>query len=335
MKKIIPWMLCLFMSGCSIYSVSTDGANKGIPILVKRPVLYHQTKIAQTHWRVQFVLGEGEKKSPEVPVDIVASPDAYGLLEIIRLELANDKAVTPENFDEKVLARLRKEMAVFNGCGSALLVSTPPCVRGGEYAAILEDKAVVVSELSHEQYYINTKRPWIGSASATIKLAQDGTMTDAQSSVEDKTVETILSVVPVANYLTKQWSLGEKAPDTVTAAAEIGGLSTWVSDALNKAMQAKPAKPKNTVRVLIKETIDTYILRKEMIEIPCGEDDRFCEKGSRKMEALGPALEYPDCKDNRCVELFGMIRGGTEQNEEKKDKKGWTISGSVIPPESD
>jgi hypothetical protein len=338
MKKM-TWLFCLFMSGCSIYSVSTDSANKGIPILVKKPVLYQETKIGQTHWHVKFEMKEGGKTytSPKVPIDIVASWDAYGALETIRLNIENDKNISPDNFDQEVFSHLRSYVSVFSGCGTGPEASAPPCVKAGEYAIVMENKAVVVSELSRQQYYINTKRPWIGSASAAIKLAQDGTMTDAQSEVEDKTVETMLSVVPVASYLTKQWSLGgqdKSESGSAFAAAQVRGFSALVAEGLRNANLARMAKPKNNIRVLVEETIDTYILRKEMMESSCP-DGGVCVEGPRNMGSLGRALEYPQCESNSCVELLGVIRGGIKKDEEEKEQKGWTISGSVVPPEKD
>jgi hypothetical protein len=50
-------------------------------------------------------------------------------------------------------------------------------------------------------HYINVKKPWIGSASATAKLNKDGTLAESAAEVEDKTVETILSALPLKEVL--------------------------------------------------------------------------------------------------------------------------------------
>ena len=43
----------------------------------------------------------------------------------------------------------------------------------------------------------NVKRPWVGSANATIKLNSDGTLSEATAEIEDKTLEILAEILPL------------------------------------------------------------------------------------------------------------------------------------------
>jgi hypothetical protein len=49
-----------------------------------------------------------------------------------------------------------------------------------------------------DQYYVNAKLPWAGSANVDAKVAEDGSLTEASGQVETKTIETLLSPVNTA-----------------------------------------------------------------------------------------------------------------------------------------
>lgn len=57
-----------------------------------------------------------------------------------------------------------------------------------------------------KQYYVNVTRPLVGSASATAKLATDGTLTEATGEVEDSTLSTLLDLLPINAFLTSKFA---------------------------------------------------------------------------------------------------------------------------------
>lgn len=307
-RMIIALVCCLFFTACSLYNVvSTENKNKGIPILVRQPVEYQTTKVAQTYWQVQFTLKVGEEthSAPANPIEIIASSAAYAALLSIGSDLSSEKMLTPEQFRNKISERMRDQALNTGGCGTVATAGIPCVKTSGEYARVLENRIVVVSELSADQYYINTTRPWIGSASATIKLAADGTMTEAQSQIEDKTAATVLSMIPVAGFLTKQWNIS--APIAKIRSSEF--MSAYSLITLSPT-------PKRVIELKAKPVVWTYVLRR-----------RIPENG-----LLGAPLEYSNCAASPCVELVSAAQDGSKPEGKDDKQEGWSISGSLIPP---
>jgi hypothetical protein len=50
-------------------------------------------------------------------------------------------------------------------------------------------------------YTLNVLRPIVGSASATTKLATDGTLSEGTAQIEDKTLSTLLSAIPSTDLI--------------------------------------------------------------------------------------------------------------------------------------
>ena len=63
-------------------------------------------------------------------------------------------------------------------------------------------------------YYANVRRPFIGSASATVKLNENGTLAENTAEIEDKTVETLAEALPIGEALVGDLTAGS-AEDTV------------------------------------------------------------------------------------------------------------------------
>ena len=313
MRSIVAAAMCCFvLASCSLYNV-TNGKGNGIPILVKEPVRYQMTKVAMTHWKVTFALKAGDKEfpAPSGGMEVVASDDAFNALYLIGGQLSGDAGITPDNFAARVAARLHEAEVHWGGCDKGTpsgIVCIRPSVR---YGRTIQNDVVVVSELSGSQYYINTRRPWIGSANATIDLATDGTMTKAQAEVEDKTVETILSVLPIGSFFAKQWNL-----DGADAAlAEIAR-----TDRRTYALISGPGRPKPTIELTLEPVTWTYVLRRRL----------------DKEVSAATALTYPDtgcaAATTPCVQLVSAASDAEKKAPEDKKPEGWTISGSLIPP---
>ncbi len=312
-------LCCLAITSCGLYRVSRQDATKsagipGIPILVKKPVRYQMTKVVMTHWKVAFVLKVGDKEivAPSGEMQIVASNGALLELEGISIELSKDAEITPENFASKVQAKIDAADIQWGGCHDKQFTKTLCIVPVAPYGRTIENTVVVASELSDTQYFINTRRPWIGTASATIKLAPDGTMTEAVAEVEDKTVETLLSVLPITDFFTRQWGLNDKSATAAT--------SLLRSDQAAFQKWSDQGRPKPTITLSLKPIAWTYVLRRRLDETV----------------KFGVALTYPEnvCgSDARyCVELVSATSEAEKKASEDKKPPGWTISGTVVPP---
>jgi hypothetical protein len=66
-----------------------------------------------------------------------------------------------------------------------------------------------------EDHYINVRRPAIGTASATVKLAPNGTLTEATASVDDQTISGIVtavtSLIPISDIVSSAVGLSSSA----------------------------------------------------------------------------------------------------------------------------
>ncbi|MDH3892441.1 MAG: hypothetical protein OEV49_15340 [candidate division Zixibacteria bacterium] len=51
------------------------------------------------------------------------------------------------------------------------------------------------------KYYINSKRPVIGNADASVDLMADGTLNKVEATVDDKTLETVIGALPVSEVV--------------------------------------------------------------------------------------------------------------------------------------
>lgn len=85
---------------------------------------------------------------------------------------------------------------------------------------------------SQDKRYLNIDRPRVGTASGTIKLAANGTLTEATASAEDKLVEhavtaltglaeTATAAIPVNALLTKRWDLSKNAQEVAKLLPEM------------------------------------------------------------------------------------------------------------------
>lgn len=68
-------------------------------------------------------------------------------------------------------------------------------------------------------HYLDVQRPVQGSASATTKLASDGTLTEASAQIEDTTLGTIVGAIPFADLIGEAFNLGEKGEQSGTPPA--------------------------------------------------------------------------------------------------------------------
>jgi hypothetical protein len=64
----------------------------------------------------------------------------------------------------------------------------------------------------NDQYYVNAKIPLSGSAQLDAKVAEDGSLSEASAQVENKTLDTILSALPISSVITGGLGLAGKGP---------------------------------------------------------------------------------------------------------------------------
>lgn len=325
--KLLPAILLVhfsfLLSGCGVYVVKradkamlkdTNGVKsenqtlldvQGVPFLSRVPVAYQETKLLQTRWKVQYVMTVGihEYRAPPVPFDMLPGETGRAALLKINNELDRQGAqLTPRTFREVVEKLVGENARAWHTCGSEGDYDRVCAVSSDGNSALLSNALLTKTEISSGQHYINVRRPLIGKATASVELASDGTLAKSTGEVESKTVETIASIIPFADYAKKVLKLGEYAAKAANNGSQHmagGGRGTPLDGDISISYEVTPEPW-------------LYVLQRRR-----GTDVQ-----------LAPALSY----GSAGVELVegSKVVAPAKKNEEAP--KGWSISGTVTPP---
>jgi len=151
--------------------------------------------------KVEFVPSVEKDKNEKVEVVVgpkrLSLADAYALqgdvtgavIDLSKYEELIDKLIQAQPFESCYQNLGKTDDTGKDRCPTAVLVENQVT------------REVVVDY--GKTYYYNVKRPWVGSASSTLELNSDGTLSKATAALEAKTFETILGVVPAKELLSK------------------------------------------------------------------------------------------------------------------------------------
>ena len=82
-------------------------------------------------------------------------------------------------------------------------VSPTTVLPGEENRVLASNKNELTSFVNYgEVYYYNVKKPLAGSVTASAELGSDGTLSKATATIEDKTLQTFLDLIPVKDVVT-------------------------------------------------------------------------------------------------------------------------------------
>jgi len=191
--KLCRMLLLAFASllaGCSAYVVKRStpaGDHKGIPFVVKTAVCKHEVVRLEPYYVLTFT----EKKDGK----IVGS--------------AETTVLSRSQFATDAVRNLRTQMAGANprNLWNAVRVMTyDPYLPESAVAAanwfVVSDKLMPEVYVDYEHpYTLNARRPLIGSVQATTKLNDDGTLSEGTTQSEDKTLSTLLDLVPAKELI--------------------------------------------------------------------------------------------------------------------------------------
>jgi hypothetical protein len=224
--------------GCATFSVHKKASNqteslKGVPFYTKTAGCRHEVVYAEPRYRVTLeritisIPDPPPSPSGTMPAEPRERIDRVGSLELSRLQYRGSE------FDKLVveLNRIDQKPEKIEEAWSALVsaVSTPAArtTQAGD-RVLATNRNVQTAFVDYpETHYLNAKRPWIGSVTASAELGPDGTLSKSSVTIEDKTVQAFLDLLPVKEILTglatKKLGLGEEAlgimavtPATVT-----------------------------------------------------------------------------------------------------------------------
>lgn len=322
----------LAVSGCSTVAVK-QGEGKsatnvgGVPFYIKKNVYKQITTYAQTDWDVtvtlEFLNQDATKSGgPRTLIQATIPDSAYrgDAMGLIRAEISKSNAsngLTQSGFDD-AMRRLVE--------AGALLQSSPAksdCSKDGDaYCPMVSNRLVreMVVDTS-KMYYINGRRPLAGNAKTDFDLSSDMTLTKVHTEQEDKTLEQVLSVLPVKEYLSKELGLvakPDKKDDT-----KAGMVNFLEMSGAPRQLAQKAVDNQATVFFRLALNATPRVLLHDVSKTLDGP------------EKLGAAFKLSDGRSGQPGYLYEVrtLEAGAAKEEEKKDAPpGYTINGTISLP---
>lgn len=187
MTKAVIVAIAMSAVGCTtVYEVHRgSGKISGIPFYVQVGACTQETVYLETVYNLTIQALGAEKVPPVVVLEkpIAASVYASEAMQTLRATIAGGSAS---------LATISQQ---FNRLDRFSPAAAPEVILASNVTK--PDRFVDYTNV----HYVNVKKPLMGSASAAAKLNADGTLAESAAEVEDKTVETLLSAVPVSEIL--------------------------------------------------------------------------------------------------------------------------------------
>lgn len=182
-KLASVFLLCFSLTGCGLYVVKKStpmGDHQGIPFYVKNAGCQRQIVRVKPYYLLTLTTKRADKTSQAESTAVCGGTAA--------LETLLDIARTGADITKQWQA-LKK-----SACD---LVEQP--APGSKDWYVTSDTISAYSYVDYQNpYTLNVRRPLMGSASATTKLAPDGTLTEGTAQVDDKTGETLIGAIPTS-----------------------------------------------------------------------------------------------------------------------------------------
>ena len=284
-------------------------SKKGMPFYTKKSVYSQETTWQHVNYvvSVSYQLYESSNlKKPIntvslgkvlVPQEIYYNDEMNAVVsEVAKIGEMESIECESENECPEIHNKLKGLVTAFN----ALRTKARLAVSGS--STIPRSSKLVGNKVTREMvvdtsrtFYINGRRPIVGSGKVNFELASDQTLTKVESEAESKTLETLTSLLPLTEFFTEQWGLAPDPPDPEEEVSPTLMVKVIFS-----------AKPEAT----------TYTLKK----VGLSEAER----------ASIPPLPKKKAKTGE-YELT-VSRGSSGANK-GKTKKGYAIEGKVLLPE--
>jgi hypothetical protein len=222
-------MMCLVVTGCGVYVVKKStpaGDHHGIPFYVKQSACKREVILLEPYYVLTLTTKQGDK---------VVS--------------AESTVLSRSQFNSQPVVELRNLLASSSPAGSQLRLLWDQ-VRGMHYEPhvsefqVKPDDWYVVSDtvtpdvyVDYEHpYTLNARRPAIGSSEATTKLNEDGTLSEATAKIDDKTISSLLDLIP--------------AKELIKGAAGIAAFDGGGTVAIELAVEPKGINYSRSYRIL-------------------------------------------------------------------------------------
>jgi hypothetical protein len=209
--RVILGISFFLFAGCSVLSVS-EGPNKvpGIPFYAKKTVHDQKTswredrfglKVVERIYLVDASTPSGDRRTVlretvlfEKPIwaDSLATNEMQNFRSAVIANQANSEIIIAAD----AVATLNRSR-VCTGPDRNIRVDEPGCftlLANRIISTVIVDSATV--------YYLNARHPLMGKGTLGFELGPDQTITKAAATVEDSTLQTVLDLLPIHEYLT-------------------------------------------------------------------------------------------------------------------------------------
>jgi len=231
---ILGALMCL--CGCTVYRIKpwNDQRPEGVPFYTTKPVCEKKTTYIQPIYTVVVTKppGQGSNKPP---------------ITVLTRNLSLHVRVSPPCAAE-IASLLSGNVRIVNGNGDAAVLSScpeaePPDAKSfpdGKDLILAGNTASFVSVIDADhRYSFNVKRPLAGSSTGDITLAPDGTLQKATATVNDQSVQTLVSALTsITGAATQITRGGPTAPEVDFYGATIS-TTTYVWTAAQYLPSAK------------------------------------------------------------------------------------------------
>ena len=317
------------LPGCSGFSIhqhksgtdadTADGSADGIPFYRKIGVDKQTTVYTRTWFDVHFILEDVDPNKPEKTKNKREGNLAFSQRRWndTKAATANDRAVKAAELGCP-LERIIKDYEAAIGINPLTMKTiadeadiakstTDDGLNQSMISNVIKQETVVDYD---NVYYYNVTIPAFGTANATLKLAGDGTLTEASSAVD---TTKLADVIPLAEFLTKKLHLEQKEkPQTAAFIIPPAGKRPEGYD------ECKSKGPHNLM-IENKQVGYVYTL------------SRKCSMNNGK-NVCDQAITFPNAEG---VSITRTVLGGGDKKEEKKmESNTATFSGSLVLPEA-
>lgn len=206
--------LSLGLAGCAAFDVNTDQDSNGVPFYLKKGNVEQITNYERT-WidiKLQYNGATANDTSRGQEAHILVSNNCYGSqITLAAYENASKILINKGTFKDAAAAFLN-EFSNQQNClisGATILKEANITFSTLSLKFLTQDLLGNTSSIKSyvdysQKYYFNTKTPPFGTTAATVKLAADGTLSEASSTIDSTKLAELL---PIKDLLVDQLGL--------------------------------------------------------------------------------------------------------------------------------
>ncbi len=188
-KIVALLLLSLALTGCGLYVVKKStpaGDHHGIPFYVKTSGCKREIVRLKPYYLLTLTTKTGEKTSQSESAVVCKRDYTSAAIQTLLEDARAGRDITSS----------------WRTARTSVCDRTDEAVMGSPNSYVASDTISAYAYVDYlNPYTLNVRRPIVGSASATTKLAVDGTLSEGTAQMEDKTVSTLLSAVPSADLI--------------------------------------------------------------------------------------------------------------------------------------